>query len=104
MPPEGVEPWDWDKTWKALVGKRVADPEVITVSKHPADKARFGTINEALDQAKPGQTIRVLDDSTYEEWIEIRPQHVRITLESTNNATLRTRPKADGTMTIQSAR
>ncbi len=18
VPPEGVEPWDWDKTWKAL--------------------------------------------------------------------------------------
>jgi hypothetical protein len=23
VPPEGVEPWDWDKTWRALAGGEV---------------------------------------------------------------------------------
>ena len=44
-------------------------PSILTVSRvEPAD---YGTINAALADAHPGTTIRLLDDSTYEEAVTI---------------------------------
>ena len=89
VPPEGVEPWDWDKTWKAMVD----DPRVPTVLKRPADKARFNTIAAALDAAEEGMTVRVLDDAVYEEFLWITTRHGGVTLEAAGNATVRGLPE-----------
>src|SRR5262249_29776774 len=60
VPPEGVAPWDWQRTWQ------VPPPGVLlTVSKKPEDGGTYRTINEALTKVKPWATIRILDDATY---------------------------------------
>jgi hypothetical protein len=64
LPPAGVEPWDWDRTWRMP-----ADAKLLTVSKD--GKADFGTIGEALAKAEPWTTIRVLDDAHYPEALTI---------------------------------
>jgi serine/threonine protein kinase len=46
------------------------DPDVLTVAQDGS--ARFPTINAALEQVKPGQTILVLDDKDYRESIALR--------------------------------
>jgi hypothetical protein len=103
IPPEGVETWDWNKTWNAMVGKSANDPKVITVSKNPADGARFNTIGAALDGVEEGMTIRVLDDSVYEEFLRITARHRGVTLESVANATLRGLPDYDGIVGVRDA-
>jgi len=68
-----------------------AAPNVLTVSKDPRHKAQFDTINAALEQVEPGQTVRVLDAGTYEEAIILRgrDRFERLTLESTRGARIR---------------
>jgi hypothetical protein len=100
VPPEGVEPWDWKKTWSALSGRPATqpakgpppdDPDVLTVSKRPEGGGRFRTIQAALDEAEPGMTIRVLDDAVYEEYLLITARHRGVVLEATRRATIRKR-------------
>lgn len=90
VPPAGVEPWDWRKTWESRHPKML-----FTVSKDPQHNADCETIGEALKKARPKSTIRVLDAGAYEESIIIDnpAQHAGITLESTARAVLK-RPKA----------
>jgi serine/threonine protein kinase len=66
------------------------DPRVLTVSQKPEGGGRFRTVQEAVDRAEPGMTIRVLDDAVYAEYIRIdRPLRQRgITLEASHQATL----------------
>jgi serine/threonine protein kinase len=45
------------------------DPDVLTVAQDGS--AKFTTITAALDQIRPGQTIRVLDDKDYAETLMI---------------------------------
>jgi len=65
-----------------------SDPNVLTVAQDGT--GQFRTISEALDNAKPGLTIRVLDDAIYTERITIShpSQHAGITLESPRGATI----------------
>jgi hypothetical protein len=64
VPPQGMRPWDWSRTWQAP-----PPGKLLTVSKDPQDGGQFRSINEALAAAKPWSTIRVLDSATYEETI-----------------------------------
>jgi serine/threonine protein kinase len=61
---------------------------LVTVAK--TGEARAGTIGQALEMIRPGGTIRVLDDATYEEQILIDdPQRWRgLILEAKGQATL----------------
>jgi hypothetical protein len=103
VPPEGVETWDWNKTWNAIVGKSVNDPKVITVSKNPADRARFNTIGAALDEVEEGMTIRVLDNAVYDELLRITAGHRGVTLEAVGDATLRGLPDHFANVYIRNA-
>jgi hypothetical protein len=70
------------------------DPRVLTVSQKPEGGGRFRTITEALDEVKPGMTIRVLDDAPYEEYLLINSpeQHRGVVLEAARKATIRRLP------------
>lgn len=71
-----------------------ADSKVITIDNGLTvakdGTGQFTTINEALAQVKPRQTIRVLDKAVYTEEIQIdkRAQMEGLTLESPQGATL----------------
>jgi serine/threonine protein kinase len=82
--PEAVAPWDWQWTWDAHVGK------LLTVSKHSKDGGRFRTLGAALQAVSPGMTIRVVDQATYSETVEISDaaKHEGIVLEAPEGATL----------------
>jgi nitrous oxidase accessory protein NosD len=85
LPPEGVEPWDWDRAWRMP-----KDAQLLTVSKNPKDKAQYSSIGAALKDAKPWATIRVLDQTTYPETLLIGPasQFANVTLEAPQRATI----------------
>jgi hypothetical protein len=85
LPPAGVEPWDWDRTWLA------PPPGVlVTVSKDPKDRAGFRTIKEGLHAAKPWATVRVLDDASYPEALVLEDpaKQKGIALEAPRHATI----------------
>ena len=86
LPPEGVEPWDWNRTWKMP-----KDARLLTVSTEASGGGKYRTLNDALKDAKPWATIRVLDSGTYEETIRLtdRKKHEGIKLETVKGATLR---------------
>jgi hypothetical protein len=89
VPPNGVPPWDWQKTWD------IQCRQLLTVSKDPAAGGHFRTITDALDKVEPGMTIRVLDDAVYEECLLITARHRGVVLEATSNATLHKLPDKD---------
>ena len=86
LPPPGVEPWDWSRTW-------LAPPpgKLITVSKDPKDLKSKRTLQEALDAATPWATIRVLDAETYDGPLELTDaeKHTGVVLEAPKRATIR---------------
>jgi hypothetical protein len=85
VPPEGVPPWDWNRTW------RMPRPaQLLTVSKDAKDGGNYRTINDALKDAKPWATIRVLDDGKYSERLVLdnATQHEGLCLESPKRATI----------------
>jgi len=84
VPPEGVEPWDWQWTWDAMIDKR------LTVSKDPKTGSRFRSIATALRVVKPKMTIRVLDAEKYNESLVIddAKSHEGLVLEAPQHATL----------------
>jgi hypothetical protein len=86
VPPEGVEPWDWDRTWLAWPGTT----KLLTVSKDEKDGGKYRKINDALAAAKPWDTIRVLDDGIYQETISFNDpnKHRGIAVEAVKGATL----------------
>jgi serine/threonine protein kinase len=86
FPPEGVEPWDWDRTWRMP-----RNAKLLTVSKDPKDGGKFRTINAALAKAEPWATIRVLGKATYEETLELDlpRRHEGIWLVAPELATIR---------------
>ena len=85
LPPEGTEPWDWDRTWRMP-----KDAQLLTVSKESSGGGKYRTINEALKDAKPWATIRVLDAASYEEIINLtdRKKYEGLTLEAVHGAAL----------------
>lgn len=89
VPPEGVEPWNWDWTWDFHCQR------LLTVAQKPEGGGRLRTISEALDKVEPGMTIRVLDDGVYDEHLLInRPeQHNGVVLEAAAKASIRRVPK-----------
>ncbi len=88
VPPEGAEPFDWEQAFaRAVVFSRLPE-DVITVAK--TDVAHHRSLNDALKVVQPGMTIRVTDDSVYEESLLIdQPERfANITLEATAGATI----------------
>jgi predicted Ser/Thr protein kinase/nitrous oxidase accessory protein NosD len=85
MAPAGAEAWDWEKTWSQRHPKKV-----ITVSKEPQAGGDCRSINEALRQALPGTTVRIIDGADYEEAIRIQrgDLHAGLTIEAPGGATL----------------
>jgi hypothetical protein len=85
VPPEGTQPWEWDRTWR--MPKEV---QLLTVSKEEKDGGRYRTINEALQAAKPWATVRVLDAATYRETIALDDptKHAGIAFEALKRATI----------------
>ena len=85
VPPEGVEPWDWDRTWQMP-----KDAPLLTVSKKPAGGGKYRTINDALKDARPWATIRVLDAAEYNEHLSLKnkAKHEGIAIEAVKRATL----------------
>jgi serine/threonine protein kinase/nitrous oxidase accessory protein NosD len=83
VPPKGMEPWDWDKTWKI-----VTIPNGLTVAKDGT--GQYTTISEALTAVRPRMTIRVLDDATYAEALSIddRTKYEGVTLEGLKHAVI----------------
>ena len=86
VPPKGVVPWDWGRTWRAPPGKN----KVLTVSQNGKDGAKYDSINAALKDAKPWDTIRVLDAATYSERVTIQDEsrYKGLVLESVAGATI----------------
>jgi nitrous oxidase accessory protein NosD len=85
LPPPGVEPWDWRRTWQ------VRSPGLLlTVSKEAAAGGKFRTITDALKAAKPWATIRVLDSEQYAESLVLDKPALQagILLEAPKRATL----------------
>ena len=93
LPPEGVEPWDWDRTWRAEAPGRQL---LLTVSKKEQDGGKFRTIKDALrsPDLKPWATIRVLDGATYPEAVLLDDPtaHKGVVLEAPKRATLQMGP------------
>lgn len=86
LPPEGEYPWDWDRTWRMP-----ADAQLLTVSKDEKDGGAYRTITDALNDARPWATVRVLDDADYSEALVIsHPDRLTgLTLEAPRGAVLR---------------
>ena len=87
LPPPGTDAWDWDRTWLAPPGTSA----LLTVSQDPANGGTYRTITDALKNAKPWATIRLLDDGSYDESIELNdPEQQRgIVLETAMGASIR---------------
>jgi hypothetical protein len=85
LPPDGTEPWDWDRAWRTP-----KDAPLLTVSKQPSGGGKYRTINEALKDAKPWATIRVLDAETYKETLVLdrKERHEGLSLEAPKRATI----------------
>jgi hypothetical protein len=85
LPPEGTEAWDWDRTWRMP-----KEAQLLTVSKESSGGGKYRAINEALKEARPWATIRVLDGATYSEAISLtdRKKHEGLTLEAVGGAKL----------------
>src|SRR5262249_55599377 len=98
LPPPGQPDWDWTRTWQAWPPGRM-----LTVSKDAKDKGKYRTINAALKDAKPWDTIRVLDQETYSERLVLDdPQrHEGIMLEAPNRATIGLVPKFPQALSIK---
>jgi serine/threonine protein kinase len=98
IPPEGVPRWEWDRTW------RMPRPaQLLTVSKDAKDRGKYRTINDALKDAKPWATIRVLDAGVYDETLILDNQehHHGLTLDAPKGATLRIMPGRQRSLIIQ---
>jgi nitrous oxidase accessory protein NosD len=91
VPPEGVEAWDWDRTW-------LAPPpgKLLTVSQQPEGGGTHRSLTEALAQAKPWATIRVLDDATYRERLVLDDpgRHEGVVLEAPKGAVIELGPQS----------
>jgi nitrous oxidase accessory protein NosD len=85
VPPEGMEPWDWERAWRMP-----KDAQLLTVSQDETGGGKYRSIGDALKDAKPWATIRVLDDGVYREGLVLnRPKMQEgITLEAFRAATL----------------
>jgi hypothetical protein len=98
VPPEGVQPWDWHRTW-------LAPPpgQLLTVSQRPEDGGEYRSIGAALAKAKAWVTIRVLDDATYRERILLDDpkRHEGIMLEAQRRAILECAPQSGVIVTIR---
>ena len=66
------------------------DAQLLTVSKEAGAGGKYRTIGEALKDARPWATIRVLDGETYEETIALdqKEQQEGVSLEAPQRATL----------------
>jgi nitrous oxidase accessory protein NosD len=98
VPPEGVAPWDWERTWRLP-----KDAQLLTVSKDPKHKAKYATINAALkDVAQPWATVRVLDEAIYQESVALSRAsvHAGLTLEAIGGATLEIPSEANGKVLV----
>ena len=84
IPPEGVEPWNWQWTWDTVIEKR------LTVSKDAKTGGRFQTIRGALGAARANMTIRVVDAERYAESLVIDDPKAQdgLVLEAPQHATL----------------
>jgi hypothetical protein len=98
LPPEGAEPWDWDRAWRVP-----RDAQLLTVSKESGGGGQYRTINDALKDARPWATVRVLDAASYEERIHLndRRKHEGLTLEAVKAATLFLPADASQLVTIE---
>ena len=104
-----LSPWpDWGNrpagNGKDGLPQQPIDPDVLSVAQDGTGQYR--TIGEALEQVRPGQTIRVLDGGTYEEALEIKDpdRHASITLEAVQKATIRPPPFARIGLTLRGYR
>lgn len=77
-----------------------AKPQVVTIENGLTvakdGTGQYRTIGEALENVKPEQTIRVLDDGVYREALNLRNRHAQegLTLESPRRASLEFPPEA----------
>jgi nitrous oxidase accessory protein NosD len=97
VPPQGVEAWDWSRTW------RMPRPgQLLTVSKNASDGGQYRSIGEALAAAKPWATVRVLDNATYAEPLVLdKPKEQEgISLEAIQQATLQMKAGFTGALAI----
>jgi serine/threonine protein kinase len=85
VPPEGLDPWDWRRTWQVW-----PPGALLTVSKDPQAGGKYRTIREALAVAKPWATIRILDGAVYSEAVVIDDpaKQEGIALQAPQRATL----------------
>jgi serine/threonine protein kinase len=103
VPPDRAEPFDWDRAFqRSLVLSRVPD-DVITVAKK--EVAHCTTLRDALQAVKPGMTVRVIDDATYEEifTLDDPARFEGITLEATSKALLQAADEAPTLVTLRRA-
>src|SRR5262249_36206877 len=91
LPPDGVEPWDWERTWRMPAGAKL-----LTVSQRPEKNGNYRTIGAALKDAIPWATLRIVDAATYEEAITLDdPKRFEgVSIEAVAGATLRLPPGA----------
>jgi serine/threonine protein kinase len=91
VPPEGMEPWNWDSVY-AETGSdadRLFDIEAGVVTVSQSGQSQLETIGDALSHVQPGETIRVLDDAVYDESLVVQgSKYQDVTLEGVGGATL----------------
>jgi hypothetical protein len=85
LPPEGTQPWNWDRTWRMPAGS-----QLLTVTMKESDGGKYRTIKDALKDAEAWTTIRILDAESYPETVSLdnAKKHEGITLDSPQGATL----------------
>ncbi len=84
VPPDGVGPWDWDRT-----AHMPATAQLLTVSQKEEGGGTYRSINAAVKEAKRWATIRVLDAETYSERVVLEyAEHFEgVSLEAVRGAT-----------------
>jgi hypothetical protein len=85
LPPQGTPAWDWDRIWRLP-----KDAQLLTVSKEEKGGGKYRTINDALKDANPWATVRVLDDADYPEVVTLgnKTRHEGVWLDAPRRATL----------------
>jgi nitrous oxidase accessory protein NosD len=84
LPPEGAEPWDWDRAWRMP-----KDAQLLTVSNVAGGDGKYRTISDALKDARPWATVRVLDNAEYGETLLLdRKEQEGICVDALRGATL----------------
>ena len=87
-------------------GEARQEPNVLTVSKNPAAGGKYRSIAAALENVRPHQTIRIVDDDVYQEAVLFNrnTEHEGVALEAPGGAVLELPAKTPHLIRISNVR